>query len=289
LQDITFAFSEFWRGLRSVIASGSPIDLLDILVVAYLLYHAIRLVRDTRALQLVKGIAIVLIVYLAAVSLNMLTLAFIIQNIMQWGILAIAILFQPELRRALEHVGRSKFNIGIGRLGTREGEERPVIMQNLIETVCQSAEFLSDSKTGALMVIERETKLGDVIPSGTIIDSAPSVSLVRNIFYPKTPLHDGAMIFREGRVHAAGCFLPLSDNDGIGRELGTRHRAALGMSEVSDAIVVVVSEETGKISVAMDGKLSRDFTRQNLRALLIEKLLGPGPEEPKKTFWRKSQ
>ena len=289
MQDITFAFSEFWRGLRSVIASGSPIDLLDILVVAYLLYHAIRLVRDTRALQLVKGIAIVLIVYLAAVSLNMLTLAFIIQNIMQWGILAIAILFQPELRRALEHVGRSKFNIGIGRLGTREGEERPVIMQNLIETVCQSAEFLSDSKTGALMVIERETKLGDVIPSGTIIDSAPSVSLVRNIFYPKTPLHDGAMIFREGRVHAAGCFLPLSDNDGIGRELGTRHRAALGMSEVSDAIVVVVSEETGKISVAMDGKLSRDFTRQNLRALLIEKLLGPGPEEPKKTFWRKSQ
>lgn len=287
MQEITFALSEFARGLGSVIASANFADLLDILVVAYLLYHAIRLVRDTRAMQLVKGIAIVLIVYLAAVSLNMLTLAFIIRNMMQWGILALAIVFQPELRRALEHVGRSKFNISIGRLVTRESEELTAVMQNLIETICKSAEVLSDSRTGALMVIERETKLGDVIPSGTIIDSEPSVPLVCNIFYPNTPLHDGAVIFREGRVYAAGCFLPLSDNGAIGRGLGTRHRAALGMSEVSDAIVVVVSEETGKISVAMDGNLTRDFSRQSLSALLNEKLLGPGPEEPKKTFWRK--
>ena len=288
MQEITFALGEFWRSLNSVIASASLADLLDILIVAYLLYHAIRLVRETRAMQLVKGIAIVLVVYLVAVNLNMITLTFIITNIVQWGILALAIVFQPELRRALEQVGRSKIPI-IGRIGGREAEVLQVNMQNMIEVVCQSAQILSESRTGALMVIERETKLGDVIPSGTVIDSEPSVLLICNIFHPNTPLHDGAMILREGRVHAAGCFLPLSENAEIGRELGTRHRAALGMSEVSDAIVVVVSEESGKISVAIDGKLDRGCSHQHLAALLSENLIGHNPEENKRAFWRKSQ
>jgi len=277
--------SDFWQGLNSVIASIGPTDVLDILVVAYLLYHAIRLVRETRAMQLVKGIAVILILYPVVRGFEMMTLTFIIENVIQWGILALAIVFQPELRRALEHVGRSKIP-NIGRLG---GEVPLTNMQDMIKVLCQSAETLSRSKTGALIVIEREIKLGDVIESGTVIDSAPSMPLICNIFYPNTPLHDGAVILRGGRVYAAGCFLPLSTNDEIGRDLGTRHRAALGMSEVSDAIVIVVSEESGKISFAMDGKLERGCSRQSLAALLEENLIGQKPEKGKKIFGRKNQ
>jgi len=264
-----------------VIATGGITDILDILVVAYLLYHAIRLVRETRAMQLVKGIAVVLILYLVAVYLEMLTLTVIIRNIVQWGILAVAILFQPELRRALEQVGRSKF-YSLGRLGGRE-------TQDMIKVVGQSADILSRSKTGALIAIEREIKLGDFIPSGTVIDSELSMPLICNIFYPNTPLHDGAMILRDGRAYAAGCFLPLSVSDEIGRELGTRHRAAIGLSEVSDAIVIVVSEESGKISVAMNGNLEQGCSRQRLTALLEENLVEQKPEKGKKAFWRKNK
>ena len=284
MQDIAFAAGEFWRGINSVIASAGYADLLDILVVAYLLYHTIRLVRETRAMQLVKGIVVILLIWLVATTLNMITLTFIIENIVQWGILAIAILFQPELRRALEQMGRSKFS-NIGRFGLDGKEQLLAALRTMIEAVCQSAAELSKSKTGALMVIERETKLGDVIPSGTIIDSASSASLICNIFYPNTPMHDGAMILREGRLHAAGCFLPLSANDQIGRELGTRHRAALGISEVSDAIAIVVSEETGQISVAINGELKRNCSQSTLASLLEVSLI-PKPEEQRKPFWR---
>ena len=286
MQDIALAAGEFWRSVNSVIASAGPADLLDILVVAFLLYHIIRLVRETRAMQLVKGILVVLLIWMVARSLGMITLTLIITNIVQWGILAIAILFQPELRRALEQVGRSKFS-NLGRLGLEGKEQLLARMRTMIAAVCQSAGELSQDKTGALMVIERETKLGDVIPSGTIIDSQPSASLICNIFHPNTPLHDGAVILREGRIHAAGCFLPLSTNDEIGRELGTRHRAALGISEVSDAIAIVVSEESGQISVAINGELKRDCSRATLASLLEAGLI-PRPEEGKKTFWRKN-
>ena len=288
MQEITAALSQFWASLNSVIASAGPSDLLDILVVSYLLYHAIRLVRETRAMQLVKGIAAILVLYLAASILNMITLTTIITNIVQLGVVAIAIVFQPELRRALEQVGRSRLS-KLGRLGGREGEALSAEMAAMIEAITRSAEELAQSRTGALMVIERETKLGDVIPSGTVIDAEPTVSLICNIFYPNTPMHDGAMIFREGRLHAAGCFLPLSVNDEIGRELGTRHRAALGMSEVSDAVVIVVSEETGAISVAMNGQLDRNFSVGALGELLEENLASQKTEEKGKTFWRKSQ
>ena len=288
MQEITFAINEFWRGINSVIASAGLIDYLDVLVVAYLLYHAIRLVRETRAMQLVKGIAVVFVVYVAANALSMITLTAILTNIVQWGILALAILFQPELRRALEQVGRSKLS-NIGRLGSREDEALIASLQTMIDAVCESAKILSKSKTGALMVIERETKLGDVIPSGTVLDCLPSAQVICNIFYPNTPLHDGAMILREGRVHAAGCFLPLSANDEIGQDLGTRHRAALGMSEVSDAIVIVVSEESGTVSVTMNGKLDRGCSLEKLASLLVDNLIGQKVEEGKKGFWRKSQ
>jgi len=287
LQEIAFAVEEFWRSVNSVITVARVSDLLDILVVAYLLYHTIRLVRETRAFQLVKGIAVILLLWLVAAGLNMITLEFIIRNIVQWGILAIVILFQPELRRALEQMGRSKLS-AFGRFGSEGNEQLMARIRAMILAVCQSAEELSKSKTGALMVVERETKLGDVIPSGTIIDSQASSALICNIFYPNTPMHDGAMIMREGRLHAAGCFLPLSANDEIGRELGTRHRAALGISEVSDAIAIVVSEETGQISVAVNGELKRNRTRGDL-ATLLEHSLIPKPDEQRKQFWRKNQ
>ena len=287
MQEIALAISEFWSRVNSVIAVAGLSDLLDILVVAYLLYHTIRLVRETRAMQLVKGIAVVLILWMIASGLGMITLTFIIRNIVQWGILATVILFQPELRRALEQMGRSKFS-NLGRFGSEGKEQVLARLRTMIEAVCKSAEELSKNSTGALMVIERETKLGDVIPSGTIIDSQPSAALICNIFYPNTPMHDGAMIMREGRLYAAGCFLPLSTNDEIGRELGTRHRAALGISEVSDAIAIVVSEETGRISVAINGELKRDCSRPALASLLEVSLI-PKPEEQRKPFWRKSQ
>ena len=286
MQEIAYAVGEFWRRIISVIASAGFADLLDILVVAYILYHAIRLVRETRAMQLLKGIAVVLLLYLLASGLEMIALTFIIRNIVQWGILAIAILFQPELRRALEQMGRSKLS-SLGRFGFEGKEQLLDITRTMIEAVSQSARELSKDKTGALIVIERQTRLGDVIPSGTIIDSQPSASLICNIFYPNTPMHDGAMILREGRVHAAGCFLPLSANDEIGRELGTRHRAALGISEVSDAIAIVVSEETGQVSVAVNGELRRNCSADTLNSMLEAKLM-PGAEEQRKSFWRKN-
>jgi len=288
LREISIVLSEFWAGLNSVIASAGPADLLDILVISFLLYHAIRLVRETRAIQLVKGIGAILFLYFAASNLNMITLTTFITNIVQFGVVALAIVFQPELRRALEQVGRSRIS-RIGRLGGRDGEELTLALQTMIAAVAGSVTDLSRTKTGALMVIERETKLGDVTPSGTLIDADASVALICNIFYPNTPMHDGAMIFREGRVHAAGCFLPLSANDEIGRELGTRHRAALGMSEVSDAIVIVVSEETGAISVCINGKLDRGRSVEELIEILEDGLIGQKGDESKKTFWRKSQ
>ena len=286
MQDIAIAAGEFWRSVNSVIASAGLADLLDILVVAYLLYHIIRLVRETRAMQLVKGILVILLIWMVASSLNMITLTLVITNIVQWGILAIAILFQPELRRALEQMGRSKLS-NIGSFGSEGKEQLLAALRTMIEAVCQSTEQLSRERTGALIVIERETKLGDVIPSGTVIDSQPTAALICNIFYPNTPMHDGALILRGGRLHAAGCFLPLSSNDEIGRELGTRHRAALGISEVSDAIAIVVSEETGRVSVAINGELKRGCSRTAL-ASILEAGLTPTPEEQRKPFWRRS-
>ncbi|MDR2909653.1 MAG: diadenylate cyclase CdaA [Oscillospiraceae bacterium] len=282
------AMNEFWSQLGSVIETFGVVDLFDIIVVAFLLYNTILLVRETRAMQLVKGIAVVLVVYLIASRLNMITLNFIITTVLQWGIVALAIVFQPELRRALEQVGRSRIT-GIGRLGGESADQAGLAARiAMIDAVAESARVLSATRTGALMVLERQTMLGDVMTTGAVIDAEPGVPLITNIFYPNTPLHDGAMILRAGRIYAAGCFLPLSQNDEIGRELGTRHRAALGMSEVSDAVVVVVSEETGAISVALEGKLQRNLSSQNLIKLLTARLIGQDERGGKKrAFWRK--
>ncbi len=286
MSDIRSAFATFWESLRGIISTVGLSDLLDILIVAFLIYHAVRLVRETRAMQLVKGIVLILAMYVLALNLNLTTLSFFITNILQWGIVALAIVFQPELRRALEQVGRSKLSSSL----FREEHGDNIQVHKMLDAVCSAAVRLSEHNIGALMVLERETKLGDVIGTGTLIDAEPSAELICNIFFPNSPLHDGAMVLRSGRVHAAGCFLPLSANDEIGRELGTRHRAALGMSEVSDAVVVVVSEETGAISVALNGRLQRNLSPQNLSKLLEAKMFSSKQGDPspanKRGFWR---
>lgn len=264
---------EFLYNIKNIFSTFGPKDVFDIAIVSFLIYQAIKLVRETRAAQLIKGIAMLLLLYALAKSFGLPVMMFITEHVLQIGVLALVIVFQPELRRALEQVGRSRlgklqvFGNGMSEQDARLGWTR------FIQALEEEASSLSRQKIGALIVIEQKTKLGEIIKTGTIINSDASAELIGNIFFPNSPLHDGAMIVRDGRLHAAGCFLPLSDNQEISRELGTRHRAALGMSEASDAVIVVVSEETGKITVCRSGKLERGFTPAQLGELLRETLL----------------
>ena len=241
-------------------------DFLDIVAVAYLMYHAIRLVRETRAMQLVKGLAVLGGVYVIATSVGngMRSLSFLIRYIFQYGALALLIVFQPELRRSLEQVGRTRFSSLQLFGGNADVADVNARWRRAIGAIGEAATFLSKRRIGALIVLERQSMLGEIIKTGTVIDAAPSAELLGNIFFPNSPLHDGALIIRGGRLVAAGCYLPLSDNFTISKEMGTRHRAGLGMSETSDAIVVIVSEETGVITVAKNGKLVRGFTGEQL-------------------------
>lgn len=267
-------WSDFANSFSGALKTIKPADFIDWLVVAFLIYHAVLLVRETRAVQLVKGIAAILLVYFFATWLHMNTLTFVLDNIIGSGVLLLAVLFQPELRRALEQMGRSKITGGISGILSADASESAFYgIEALIDTLVKSAEYLSADKTGALIVIEREIKLGEIINTGTVVDSKPSVELIANLFFKNSPLHDGAMIIREGRVYAAGCYLPLSGNMEIARELGTRHRAGLGMSEESDAIVIIVSEESGAVSVAAESQLKRKLTPDELKKLLCKNML----------------
>ncbi len=243
-------------------------DLIDILVVAYLIYKLIQIVRQTRAKQLLGGIVAVLLAWLLASLFEMTTMTVILRAVVDAGLIALVIIFQPELRNALELVSLTKFR----RLGRKAGEVSSEAVV-CIDNICKACGEMSLKKTGALIVIERDTMLGDIIKTGTIVDAQANPEVICNVFYPKAPLHDGAMIVRNNRVYAAGCILPLTQNMSISKELGTRHRASLGMSENSDAIVVVVSEETGVISVAREGELKRGFTPKELGDYLKSSLI----------------
>ncbi|MCL2057380.1 MAG: diadenylate cyclase CdaA [Oscillospiraceae bacterium] len=253
----------------NVFSSFGFADFFDVAAMAFIIYQAFKIVRETRAMQFVKALAVIFAVYFISGRFNLIGLHFIVDALLNVGIIALVVLFQPELRRALEQVGRSKIS-DINVFGTPvSGEsERVAQIQELIATLSASCRALSAQKTGALIVVEREIKLGDVAATGTQIDSKPSPELIENIFFNKSPLHDGAMIIRENRLYAAGCYLPLSGNMEIARDLGTRHRAALGISEVSDAVVIVVSEESGKISAAVDSRLQRGLSEAQLQRLL---------------------
>jgi diadenylate cyclase len=256
--------SAFFSDLLGIVDTISFIDIVDIVLVAFLIYNALLLVRETRAVQLIKGIFVLIVVYIVSRALEFRALTFLIQFIFTIGAWAILVVFQPELRRALEQVGRSRFpNWSLFSFGN-DADELKLRWKVAFLAVEEAAGRLAGQKTGALIVFERQTRLGEIIKTGTIIDALPSCELIENIFFPNSPLHDGATIIRHGRVMAAGCFLPLSDNHMIGKDMGTRHRAALGMSENSDSIVVVISEETGIISIANSGRLTRGFTPHQL-------------------------
>lgn len=280
----------FWNNILSVLESFRIADALDILAVAFIIYYAIRLVRETRAMQLVKSLGVIFAVYFFATQLGMVTLTFVIKSVLDVGLIMIVVLFQPELRRALERIGRSKLT-DLGRLSPFVYEDREAT-KKLIDVLCESAEAIIAQEEGALIVLERVTRLGEIVATGTEVDAIPSVELISNIFFINSPLHDGAMIIRGDRIIAAGCFLPLSENDELGKELGTRHRAALGISEVSDAITIVVSEERGTISVSQDGKLMQGLSSTNLKKYLRDKLLEEEPQDKNKKsifkFWGKN-
>lgn len=276
--------------LISIVKSMSLIDIVDMLVVAYITYQIVKLVRETRAIQLVKGLAVLLILYFFADYFKLRAMTFIMKNVLQIGAIALLVVFQPELRRALEQVGRTRVSqFSIFSAGVDERQEEEHRWKKTVAAICESCASLSKKKIGALIVVERQTRLGEIIKTGTMVGADPSSELIGNIFFPNSPMHDGAMIIRGGKVYAAGCFLPLSENYEISKDLGTRHRAALGMSENSDAIIVVVSEETGVITVAMNGRLNRNYTVDELRTTLNAELMIPevgAGEVRKPMFWK---
>lgn len=248
------------------------IDLLDIAVVSILIYYIIKFIRDRRASKLALGVLMILVVLLISDIADMRALKFLLSNIVQVGIIALIIIFQPELRSALEKMGGSPFRTIKNAGETKSSQSKHTTINN----ICEAASELSKEYTGALIVIERSTPLGDIIKTGTIVNADVAVPLLRNIFYNKAPMHDGAVVIKNGRICAAGCFLPMSTNDDIIKDLGTRHRSAIGMSENSDAVVVVISEETGTISIAVDGQLKRNYDLGTLKAELST-LLGDEP------------
>lgn len=261
-------FGNFVRIVRSI----TIFDVLDILLLTFLIYAFIKLMRETRAMQLLKGILLLLIVFIFVKSFDLKVMGYLIDNFMQAGIIALIIVFQPELRRILEKVGRTK----VATLAS-SSEKTTSDRDKAIFGIAEACSRLHDSKTGALIVIERNTRLGDIIEKETtsVINAECEPELFCNLFYNKAPLHDGAVIIRNFRIYAAGCFLPNTQKDQyLSTDLGSRHRAAVGMSENSDALVIVVSEETGNISVALDGQLSRDQTRESLITIMRKYMPG---------------
>ncbi|NLY42383.1 MAG: TIGR00159 family protein [Clostridiaceae bacterium] len=262
-------------------------DIIDISIVAFVVYKLIKLIRETRAEQLIKGIVILLVVTQLSEWLKLNTINFILVNTMQVGVVALLVVFQPELRRALEQMGRSRF----GNMFNFEEYDSENDINAVIEEISKAVQTLSQNRIGALIVLERDTKIGDIIRTGVTIDSVISAELLVNIFVPNTPLHDGAVIIRKNKIKAAACFLPLSQNQNLSKELGTRHRAALGISENSDAVVIVVSEETGKISIALDGDLTRNLTIEILKKALNKTLQSNRQKNNKKKLlsWKGKQ
>ena len=261
-------------------------DILDIAVVAFIIYNGIKLIRETRAFQLVKGLLLFGVFYLLVSQIEMQASTYIFRFVFQNIFVILIILFQQEIRQVLEKVGKSRLT-GISNLIMGSKNERDQNVSHAIIEIAKAVQRMSDSKTGSLIVMEKDTLLGDVINTGTSVDAAISHELIGNIFFPKSPLHDGAAIVRNGRLLCAGCVLPLTKNDNISSDLGTRHRAALGMSEQSDAMVVVTSEETGTISVAYKGVLMRGLNESELREKLINYFIESNKTSEEKGFFKK--
>lgn len=266
-----------WNQICYAVSNIGFFDLVDIAILSYIIYKSIGFLRETRAGQLVKGIIILVAIYFIADWWDLITVNWLLSKVMDAAIIAIAVIFQPELRRILEKVGRTNF--GKGQIFENDVNSMSVC----IDHVSKAAATMQEKRIGALIVFENRTQLGEIISTGTVINAEPSVSMINNVFFPKSPLHDGAMIVRDGRLYAAGCILPLTQREDLSAQLGTRHRAAIGMTENSDAVVLVVSEETGTISIAVNGQITRDYNPVSAGAEL-KRLLLEAEQKEKKSF-----
>ena len=271
----------FWSQLLYVISNIRIFDLIDIAIMAFIVYKAIEFFKDTRAGQLFKGIAVVFAAYLIANWFELATVKWLILRLTDSLIVIAVIIFHPEIRRLLEKMGHSRIT-AIGRNQMTDIEYQEQLGQ--LNEICKAVNNMQEKKIGALIVLERRTPLGEIIDSGTPIDAAVSTELIQNVFFPKSPLHDGGMVIRGDRIASAGCILPLTSNNELSSQLGTRHRAAIGMSETSDAIVVVVSEETGIVSLAVNGIITRGYNSVTLKEALIEQLYTVDENEKKPFF-----
>ena len=273
--------SGFFNKVLSVFSTFRFVDFLDIVVVAVIIYLCVRIIRETRAMQLAKGIVFIALVYFVVNLLNMEAATAIFKTIFNNIILIVVILFAPEIRNILEQIGKGATSKSLKSLIHPGVAVDIAEISDCIEVVCKACANMSDQKVGALICFENETLLGNVIKSGTILQAKASRELVENIFYPKSPLHDGALVIRDGKIYAAGCILPLTKKL-VSSSLGTRHRAGIGLTEESDALVVIVSEETGAISVAKGGILQRDVSYGDLRDILTTQFIPSGSSDDDK-------
>lgn len=284
---------EIFNSILSIIKTIQLRDIVDILAIALLIFGLFKLIQETRAVQLLKGVIMLLVVYFLSSLFGLVMLSSLLRTFFEAAVVVIAIIFQPEIRKALEQMGRNNTYKKYIKIFTKhhKGDEWKKAVEKSIVDAADTAVLFSRSKTGALLVFERETMLSDIAATGTIIDAETSVALFGNIFFNKAPLHDGASIIRDGKLFAAGCILPLTSNRNVDINLGTRHRAGLGISEQSDAVVLMVSEETGVISLAVNGILLREFTREELIKKLEQFLIydrGYDDDEPPKKFFQKN-
>lgn len=272
---------EFFKRIGEALLSFNfTSDLLDVIFVTFIIYEAIKFIRGSRSLHLIKGLAFLGLLYLLVKLTNMEASEFLLSSLFQNALLILVVLFSPEIRNILERFGRrsiTDFSFFSFKNNGAYQEE----VTDLINDFCKAAGEMSETKTGALVVFEREAPLNEVVKSGTILDARSSTELFNGIFFKNSALHDGAVVVKDAKIYAAGCILPLTQNISISSDLGTRHRAAIGMSEQSDAVVVIVSEETGYISVAINGKLQRDIKTSNLREILLSNLIADTEKKDK--------
>ena len=274
---INDVFDTIWSTLKTFEFK----DAVDIIIIALLLYYLFRLFRQSRAGQLVKGVVILLVLFAISAIFNLTMVKFILKSVFEFAVIILVVVFQPELRQGLERLGRS--NKTIKNIVNTNNQNPETVVMKAITDVADSCAIFSKSRTGALIVFERDSLLDEVARTGTTLNSDTSPALLGNIFFNKAPLHDGACIIREGKILSAGCILPLTKSFDVSADLGTRHRAAIGLSEDCDAVVVVVSEETGSISIASGGQLTRDYTRNTLYDALVEMII-PGEGERSNLF-----
>ncbi len=268
-------FNGFITSIISVINTIGIWDVIDVLIMSLIIYQVLTWAKKSRMSQLLKGVFVLCAVYVLAAQFQLRTVVFVLNNLLQFGFIAAVVVFQPEIRRILEQMGRANI-MSLNIFQKKAPEEQEIEeLKKTIASICDSAKSMSESRTGALIVMEKFSNLGDIKRSGTVVNADITPELIGTIFYEGCPLHDGAMIIDNNRIAAAGCVLPLSDNFDISKDMGTRHRAALGLSESCDAVTVVVSEETGIISVAKNGVLARNLNRQSLYNLLSKEFIEP--------------